>query len=143
MKPMTIGQLAAAGGVNVESVRYYQRRGLLDVPERATGEIARYSEAALQRLQFIKRSQALGFSLADVQTLLSLEDGQSCAAARSIGEGKLAETRERIRSLQALERALSDLVAQCAASQRKVSCPLIRALMDATSDVRHVDRQRR
>lgn len=143
MKPMTIGQLAAAGGVNVESVRYYQRRGLLDVPERAPGEIARYSEEALQRLQFIKRSQALGFSLADVQALLSLEDGQSCAAARGIGEGKLAETRERIKSLQALERALSDLVDQCAASRRKVSCPLIRALMDATSAVRHVERQRR
>jgi len=141
MKQMTIGQLAAAGGVNVESVRYYQRRGLLDVPERVGGEIARYSEGALQRLRFIKRSQALGFSLADVQVLLSLEDGQSCAAARSIGEGKLSETRERIKSLQALERVLADLVAQCAASRRKISCPMIQALMDATPEFQGAERQ--
>lgn len=132
MKPMTIGQLAVAAGVNVETVRYYQRRGLLEVPQRVGGEIGRYSDSALQRLRFIKRSQALGFSLADVQTLLALEDGQSCAAARSIGEAKLVDTRERIKSLQALERALADLVAQCAATRRKVSCPLIQALMAAS-----------
>lgn len=134
MKPMTIGQLALAAGVNVETVRYYQRRGLLEVPQRSGTEIARYSDSALQRLRFIKRSQALGFSLSDVQSLLALEDGQSCAAARSIGQAKLAGTRERIRSLQALERVLADLVAQCAASRRKVSCPLIQALMEASPE---------
>ncbi|MFN0164240.1 MAG: MerR family transcriptional regulator [Burkholderiales bacterium] len=131
MKQLTIGQMAAAGGVNVETVRYYQRRGLLELPERASGSIARYSNADLQRLRFIKRSQRLGFSLADVKALLTLEDGQSCAAARKIGEAKLVETRERIRSLQVLENALGELVAQCSATKRRVNCPLIRSLMEA------------
>lgn len=128
MQQMTIGQLATAAGVNVETVRYYQRRELLAVPERPSGGIARYSQAALTRLRFIKRAQALGFSLDDVQALLSLDDGQSCAAARSIGEHKLADVRERIRTLQALEHALEGLVVRCAESKRHVSCPLIEAL---------------
>ena len=84
MEQMTIGQLAAAAGVNVETVRYYQRRGLLATPEREVGSIGRYSQAALTRLRFIKRSQSLGFSLADVHALLSLDDGQRCSTARSI-----------------------------------------------------------
>ena len=76
MQQMTIGPLAAAAGVNVETVRYYQRRGLLVAPERANGSIGRYSAAALTRLRFIRRSQSLGFSLDDVQAPLSLDDGQ-------------------------------------------------------------------
>jgi MerR family mercuric resistance operon transcriptional regulator len=130
MPVMTIGQLAAAGGVNVETVRYYQRRGLLAAPERPSGGFGRYSFSALTRLRFIKRSQSLGFSLDDVQALLSLDDGQSCAAARAIGEHKLSEVRERIQSLQALEAALHELVDRCSTQRRKVSCPLIAALME-------------
>lgn len=131
MPEMTIGQLAAAGGVNVETVRYYQRRGLLAAPERPSGSIGRYPSSALIRLRFIKRSQSLGFSLDDVQALLSLDDGQSCSAARAIGEHKLGDVRERIQSLQALETALQQLVSQCTTARRKVSCPLIEALMQA------------
>lgn len=129
MEVMTIGHLAAAAGVNVETVRYYQRRGLLPVPQRAPGTIGRYSTTALTRLHFIKRSQRLGFSLDDVQALLSLDDGQACAAARRIGEHKLAEVRQRIQSLRALEEALQSLVAQCSTTKRKVRCPLISTLM--------------
>lgn len=128
---MTIGQLARAAGVNVETVRYYQRRGLLAAPERPTGSIGRYSPAALTRLRFIKRSQSLGFSLDDVQALLSLDDGQACAVARSMGEHKLADVRQRIQTLRALEDALQSLVLQCASTKRKVSCPLIETLMRA------------
>jgi MerR family mercuric resistance operon transcriptional regulator len=133
METMTIGQLAAAAGVNVETVRYYQRRRLLAMPPRPDGGIGRYTPSALTRLRFIKRSQSLGFSLDDVQALLSLDDGQSCAAARSIGEHKLTDVRQRIRTLQALESALEDLVSQCAASKRRVSCPLITALVNPSS----------
>ena len=129
MEQITIGQLAAAADVNVETVRYYQRRGLLATPERPSGGIGRYSQAALTRLRFIKRSQSLGFSLDDVQALLSLDDGQSCSAARTIGERKLADVRERLQTLRVLEAALEELVGQCATSRRKVSCPLINALM--------------
>lgn len=131
MEQMTIGQLAAAAAVNVETVRYYQRRGLLAPPARPSGSIGRYPPAALTRLRFIKRSQSLGFSLDDVQALLSLDDGQSCSAARSIGERKLADVRERLRALQVLEAALEDLVSRCCAPARKVNCPLIEALMQS------------
>lgn len=131
MQTMTIGQLAAAASVNVETVRYYQRRGLLAQPARMAGSIGRYPAGALTRLRFIKRSQSLGFSLEDVQTLLSLDDGQSCAAARRIGEHKLAEVHERIRSLQALEQALQELVRRCAKTRGAVACPLIESLMNA------------
>ena len=126
---MTIGQLAAAAGVNVETVRYYQRRELLAAPERPSGGIGRYPPDALTRLRFIKRSQSLGFSLDDVQALLSLDDGQACTSARKLGERKLADVRHRIQTLQALESALQTLVAECSTSKRKVSCPLIDALM--------------
>ncbi|MES2784233.1 MAG: MerR family DNA-binding protein [Pseudomonadota bacterium] len=131
MQSMTIGQLAAAAGVNVETVRYYQRRELLAVPKREVGSIGRYPESALTRLRFVKRAQALGFSLEDVRALLSLDDGQACSSARVLGERKLAEVRERIQTLRALEQALQGLVASCSISRRKVSCPLIDALMRA------------
>lgn len=129
MEQMTIGQLAAAAGVNVETVRYYQRRELLAAPDRPTGSIGRYPAAALTRLRFIKRAQSLGFTLEDVQALLSLDDGRSCAAAREIGEHKLAEVRERLRVLRLLEAALAELVTRCTTARRKVSCPLIDALL--------------
>ncbi|MEO6747911.1 MAG: MerR family DNA-binding protein [Caldimonas sp.] len=128
MESRTIGQLAAAAEVSVETIRYYQRRNLLARPERPTGGIGRYESGALTRLRFIKRSQSLGFSLDDVQALLSLDDGQACGAAKKIGEHKLVDVRERIQTLQALEVALQGLVSQCATSRRKVSCPLIEAL---------------
>lgn len=128
MQQMTIGQLAESAGVNVETIRYYQRRELLARPERPSGGIGRYPLEALTRLRFIKRSQSLGFSLDDVQALLSLDEGQACFAAKEIGEHKLADVRERIQTLQVLESALKQLVSQCTSSKRKVRCPLIEAL---------------
>lgn len=131
---MTIGQLAAAAGVNVETVRYYQRRELLAVPERAAGSIGRYPVAALTRLRFIKRAQSLGFTLDDVQALLSLDDGQGCSAARAIGEHKLADVRARLQALRSLEVALAELVSRCATTKGRVNCPLIEALMQSDDE---------
>ncbi len=128
MRQMTIGQLAIAGEVNVETVRYYHRRGLLPVPERPAGGIRRYPNEALSRLRFIKRAQALGFALEDVEALLSLDDGQSCSKARAIGEHKLADVRQRIRDLRTLEKALKGLVDRCGSTSGRVHCPLIEAL---------------
>ncbi|NUZ08885.1 MerR family transcriptional regulator [Piscinibacter koreensis] len=128
---MTIGQLAGAAGVNVETVRYYRRRELLAAPDRPSRGIGRYPPSSLTRLRFIKRSQSLGFSLEDVRALLLLDDGQACASAREIGEHKLADVRQRIQTLQALESALQKLVCECSASKKNVSCPLIEALMGA------------
>jgi len=126
---MTIGQLATSAGVNVETVRYYQRRNLLAVPDRPAGGIGRYASSALTRLRFIKRAQSLGFSLDDVQALMSLDDGRACSAARQIGENKLADVRQRLQALRVLESALEDLVNRCSSTRRKVNCPLIEALM--------------
>ena len=131
MEQMSIGRLAEAAGVGVETIRYYQRRELMAPPKRVSGAIGRYPPDALTRLRFIKRSQSLGFSLDDVQALLSLDDGQSCSAAKKIGEHKLAEVRARIQALQALEDMLQQLVSRCSTSKRKVSCPLIDSLMRA------------
>lgn len=132
MQKMTIGQLAEAAEVNVETVRYYHRRGLLPAPPRPIGGIRRYSTAVLTRLRFIKRSQSLGFSLDEVEALLSLHDGRACSTARSIAEHKLAEVRQRIQDLSMLEGALTTLVHRCSTSKGKVSCPLIDALMDGS-----------
>ena len=128
MRQMSIGQLAEAAGVGVETIRYYQRRQLLAQPERLSGVIGRYPPDALTRLRFIKRSQSLGFSLDDVQALLSLDEGRACSTAKKIGEHKLAEVRERIQTLKALESVLQQLVSRCSTSRRKVSCPLIDAI---------------
>lgn len=135
MDEMTIGQLAAAAGVNVETVRYYQRRGLLAPPARPPGSIGRYAPAAFTRLRFIKRAQSLGFSLDDVQALLSLDDGQSCARAKRVAQHKLQEVQERIHRLQVLEGALGELVKRCARTKSRVSCPLIDALVSGSDDV--------
>jgi MerR family transcriptional regulator, mercuric resistance operon regulatory protein len=132
MQEMTIGRLAEAAEVNVETVRYYHRRGLLPAPPRPIGGIRRYPTAVLTRLRFIKRSQSLGFSLDEVEALLSLHDGRACSTARSIAELKLAEVRQRIQDLSMLEGALTTLVQRCSTSKGNVSCPLIDALMDGS-----------
>src|SRR5258708_5151040 len=130
MQEMTIGRLAEAAEVNVETVRYYQRRGLLPVPRRPTGGIRQYPAHVLRRLRFIKRSQSLGFSLDEVEALLSLHDGQTCRAARAIAEHRLADVRQRMQDLSRLEAALTTLVHRCSTSKGKMSCPLIDTLMD-------------
>ena len=130
MQEMTIGQLAEAAEVNVETVRYYHRRGLLPAPPRPAGSIRRYPADVLRRLRFIKRSQSLGFSLDEVEALLSLHDGQTCRTAREIAEHRLADVRQRMQDLSRLEAALATLVHRCSTSKGKMSCPLIDTLMD-------------
>jgi MerR family mercuric resistance operon transcriptional regulator len=93
----------------------------------------------LTRLRFIKRSQSLGFSLDEVEALLSLQDGQTCNSARAIAEHKLVDVRQRIQDLSALEVALATLVQRCSTSKGKVSCPLIDALME-DSELAHSTR---
>ena len=83
---LTIGRLARAAGVNVESVRYYQRRGLVAEPERPQNSVRRYSEDSVKRIRFIKRAQDLGFTLAEIANLLALEDGRSRSEERRVGK---------------------------------------------------------
>jgi len=125
----TIGALAKAAGVPVETLRYYQRIGLLPQPPRAHGTIRRYSPEMLRRVRFIKRAQGLGFSLEEVATLLTLADGEHCAETRVLGEKKLALVQRKLDELAAIRHALDELVTQCAQGGRGKGCPLIDALV--------------
>jgi MerR family mercuric resistance operon transcriptional regulator len=125
---LTIGALAEAAGVGVETVRYYQRRGLVGEPQRPAGGIRRYGAADLARLRFVKAAQRLGFSLDEVDELLSLEDGTRCAQARTLAEAHLGEVRQRLRDLRRVEAMLARLVRQCESARGTVSCPLIASL---------------
>jgi len=127
---MTIGALAKAAGMHVETIRYYQRRGLVAEPDKPYGGIRRYDERALARLHFIRTAQHLGFSLDEIGGLLKLEDGTHCDEARELGERKLANVRDKIRSLQRIESVLDKLVRQCGTQKGNVTCPLIESLHD-------------
>lgn len=125
---LTIGRLAAAAGVNVETVRYYQRIGLMGTPKKTHGGIRRYGEGELLRLRFVKTAQGLGFSLDEVRDLVRLDDGTRCTEAHDIASHKLEAVRERLRQLRRIETALARLVKQCEVRRGSVRCPLIAAL---------------
>jgi MerR family mercuric resistance operon transcriptional regulator len=128
--PLTVGLLAKSAGVNVETIRFYQRKGLLPEPDKPLGGIRRYDPAVLARLRFIKAAQRLGFSLEEVGDLLKLDDGSSCREAREQAERKLADVRGKIAELSRIEGVLVDLVERCCVARGKVRCPLIRELYD-------------
>ena len=125
---LTIGRLAKAAGVNIETIRYYQRRGLVEEPTKPLGGHRRYAAAAATRVRFIKRAQQLGFTLEEVSGLLRLEDGQSCRETRVLAERKLVLIEERIADLIRMRRMLKGLIAECTAGQRPRSCPIIATL---------------
>ena len=125
---MTIGGLAKAANVNVETIRYYQRRGLLSEPTRPPGGIRHYGSAAIDRLTFVKTAQQLGFSLDEVGDLLRLEDGTHCEEASALAEHKLKDVREKIERLVKIEKALSEMVSQCHAKPDSIACPLVASL---------------
>ena len=125
---LTVGALASAAGVNVETVRFYQRKGLLREPSRSYGTVRRYGTSDLARLKFVKAAQRLGFSLAEVAALLTLEDGRHCDEARELAEQKLEGVRAKLDDLRRIESALAQLVERCCASEGTISCPLIAAL---------------
>jgi len=125
---LTIGAFARAAGVNVETIRYYQRRGLLSEPDKPYGGIRRYASAEVARVRFVKSAQRLGFSLDDIAELLKLADGAHCTEARELGERKLAEVRARLADLTRMETVLAGLIQSCGQGGGKVACPLIAAL---------------
>ena len=128
---MTIGTLARDAGVNVETVRYYQRKGLMPLPDKAQGWVRHYYDADLARVGFIKAAQRLGFSLAEIADLLRLDDGTQCGIARGIAERQLDQVRAKMSDLRRIEATLADLVVRCQTSRRAVKCPLIESLRDA------------
>jgi MerR family transcriptional regulator, mercuric resistance operon regulatory protein len=127
-KELTIGGLARAASVNVETIRYYQRRGLVAEPHKPLGGHRRYTPEAVQRLRFIKRAQQLGFTLDEIRSLLLLDDGQSCRETRMLAERKLALIESRIDDLGRMRRLLKGLISECMSGKRPRSCPIIATL---------------
>lgn len=137
---MTIGQLAAAGGVGVETVRYYQRRQLLPQPARPLGGIRRYAAADLRRLRFIRHARELGFALQEIADLLQLDDGMECAQAQAIATEKRVSIRARIERLHKIDQVLEGLLQLCQnqnqnQSQESARCPLIKSLGTADNPI--------
>lgn len=128
---LTIGRLAAAGGVNVETVRYYQRRGLLLEPAKPNGGVRRYGAAALARLRFIRRAQPLGFSLDEIQELLELQGAGACSRTLQLTEAKLIDIRRRVDELRRLEGDLLKLVSECQGTPAAGPCPTLELLVEA------------
>ena len=125
---LSIGQVAKAAVVNVETIRYYQRLAMLEEPARPLGGVRRYGDEAIARVRFIKRAQQLGFSLAEIRRLLMLEDAQSCGKARSLAAEKLALVEARLADLGRMRRVLQELIARCDVRRGKVACPIIATL---------------
>ena len=129
MQPsFTIGRLADAAGVHVETIRYYQRRGLMSEPERDLGSVRRYSEVDADHLRFIKRAQAVGFTLTEIQTLIKARYNRSCKATRVLAADKLEAVEQRMKELAHLRRELLHWIAECDANSKAACCPTLDAL---------------
>lgn len=127
-RTLTIGRLAAAADVNVETIRFYQRKGLLRVPLRPVGGIRRYAAEDVARVKFIKSAQRLGFRLDEIHHLLRLDEGMQCQAAAELAAHHLTEVRTRLQDLGRIEATLADLLARCHQDDGTVACPVIVAL---------------
>jgi len=139
MENLTIGAFAKAAQVNVETIRFYQRKGLLPEPDKPYGGIRRYGGSDVARVRFVKSAQRLGFSLDEVAELLQLENGAHCDEASSLAERKLEDVRGKMADLARMEAVLSELVCACHARKEDVSCPLIGSLQDGSSLAAVVD----
>lgn len=137
---MTIGALATAAGVGVETVRFYQSRGLMGVPRKPLQGIRRYGPGDLAQLQFIRRAQRLGFSLKEVADLRRLESQDaSCADTRTLAQERLADVRQRLTDLADIEATLAQLVDACGDRDEPGACPIMAAL---STDNAHPSRGR-
>lgn len=125
MNAMTIGKLAKAGGVGVETVRYYQRRGLIGTPSRDDG-VRRYDADNLYRLRFVRQAQTAGFTLDEIGKLLALDATDDRATARAMAEARIVALDQKIAELQAAKSALAKLAHECASGENG-PCPIILA----------------
>ena len=124
----TIGQLAKAAAISVETIRYYERRGLIPQPEKPAEGFRSYPEDTLNRIRFIKRAKELGFSLDEVETLLNIDEGQ-CHDVREMAAHKLATIRQKMADLERLANSLDDWMQRCQSTPDNQPCPLIHALI--------------
>ena len=128
---LTISKLAASAGVHIETVRYYQRRRLLPEPKRPLGGVRHYGPTDVTRLQFIRRAQAMGFTLDEIAGLLELKGKRACEQTRQLTELKLADVRQRLDALHRLENDLTNLIAECGQAPAGKSCPTLDRLEHA------------
>jgi MerR family transcriptional regulator, mercuric resistance operon regulatory protein len=126
---LTIGVISDRTAVNIDTIRYYERIGILPKPPRSAGGHRLYGNEHKQRLVFIRRARELGFSLSQVRELLALKEGRriTCAKVKTITEQHIADVRQRLKKLKRLESVLSDLIAQCPGADA-ADCPILHAL---------------
>ena len=136
--PLTIGQVAAAADVNIQTIRYYERRGLFPTPRRTPAGYRQYADDAVARLRFIKHAQELGFSLNEIQGLLGLRvrHTAACEAVERKTREKIELVQQKITDLRRMKRTLERLAVACAARRPTDACPILEALEDH-GDVSH------
>lgn len=127
---LTISKVAASAGVNVQTLRYYERRGILAEPDRSPAGYRQYEPETVTRIRFIKRAQELGFTLEEITELLDLriEPGAACATVEARARAKLTLVEEKIRQLTGLREVLNDLVESCQRRQVTEDCPILEGL---------------
>ena len=128
MDSIGIGALAKQAGVRIDTVRYYERNGLLAPKSRLASGYRRYGEFELARLRFIRRAQALGFSLKEVRELLALSSRRDVARVKRVAQQKLADVKGRIAALERVRSGLATLIAACPGHGRAADCPILNAL---------------
>jgi MerR family mercuric resistance operon transcriptional regulator len=127
---MKIGEVAELGGVNLQTIRYYEREGLLPKPPRLSSGYRTYPERTVQRVRFIKRAQELGFTLAEVRELLSLrvDHGRDRSAVRAIARAKIVDIEQKMRGLEAMKGALLRLTRSCSGTGPASECPILEGI---------------
>jgi len=128
MQSLGIGQIAKRAGVGIDTVRYYERNGLLSPHSRLASGYRRYSELELSRLRFIRRAQALGFTLKEIRELLALSGQRDMGRVKLSAQAKLSDVQERIAALERVRDGLSALVEACPGHGRMTDCPILKAL---------------
>lgn len=126
--PLTIGEVARQAGVNVETIRYYQRRGLLKEPRKPVEGYRLYPPDTVKRLRFIKRSQALGFTLQEIAGLFALEEARACAATRDLALRRQESIDSKLKDLKRMRDALQKLIRLCGKGGSGKGCPIIESL---------------
>jgi MerR family transcriptional regulator, copper efflux regulator len=130
MEALGIGQLAKRGGVGIDTVRYYERNGLLTPHTRLASGYRRYSELELARLRFIRRAQALGFTLKEIKELLALSAQRDVGRVKRSAQAKLKDVKSRIAALERMRDGLATLIDACPGHGRAADCPILRTLND-------------
>jgi len=130
MESIGIGTLAKRAGVAIDTVRYYERNGLLSPRTRLASGYRRYGELELSRLRFIRRAQALGFTLKEIQDLLAISAQKDVKRVKRAAQTKLADVEQRIAALERVREGLSTLIAACPGHGRAADCPILKALGD-------------